>query len=330
MLDLGPSHSQLYVELPGHLSEVEAIFEGQLASELPPVADLVAHLGRYRGKMLRPTLTLLSGLAAARGDQACLSSKPLQTLAAVIEMIHMATLVHDDVLDEADERRATISVNRLRGNEVAVMLGDYLISNAFHLCSKIGDPSLNEILGQTTNTLCQGELIQLHHREDLGLDLPTYLEIVRRKTAVLVGACGRLGARILGGSEDLCEGLGRYGELLGIAFQVRDDVLDLEGDPALVGKTLGRDLATGKLTLPLIMLLDSVSGETFEQAIRVIRSQESGALLELLAEYGAIDQAMKYAANQVDEAKQSVCSVVEGQMQGVFVELADSVLTRRR
>ena len=119
MLDLGTSHSSLYEELPGHLAEVEEIFEGQLASALPPVADLVAHLARYRGKMLRPTLTLWSGLAAAGGDRSCLSSKPLQTLAAVIEMIHMATLVHDDVLDEADERRATISVNRLRGNEVA-------------------------------------------------------------------------------------------------------------------------------------------------------------------------------------------------------------------
>ena len=330
MQNLDTSHSRLFAELPEHLAGVEAIFEDQLSCDIPPVADLVAHISRYRGKMLRPTLVLLSGLAARDGDTSCLASIPLRTLAAVVEMIHMATLVHDDVLDEADSRRSTTSVNRLRGNEVAVMLGDYLISNAFHLCSKIGDPSLNELLGETTNTLCQGELVQLHHRDDLGLDLSTYLELVRCKTAVLVGACGQLGVRVLGGQADLGAALGRYGELLGVAFQVRDDVLDLQGDPEVVGKTLGRDLATGKLTLPLIMLLDGVAGDRFEQVVRVIRERDSAALLQLLEEYDSIEKAMEFAAGQVEKAKTCVTDVIDGSMRSVFVELADSVLTRRR
>src|SRR5262245_60035788 len=174
------------------LADVEVEFERQLASDLPAVNALCRHVERYRGKMLRPTLVLATGLASAPSDESSVLAngddaiRPAhRTVAAVVEMIHMATLVHDDVLDEADVRRQGATVNHLRGNETAVMLGDYLISNAFHLCSTIGDPTINILLGQTTNTLCEGELIQLHHRDNVSLDEPTYFEIVRRKTAVL-------------------------------------------------------------------------------------------------------------------------------------------------
>ena len=330
MIDLPVTNTQLMAALPSHLAEVEKIFEAQIASDLPPVADLLEHVAGYRGKMLRPTLTLLSGMAASGGDYTAMESTSLRQLAAVIEMIHMATLVHDDVLDEADERRGTVSVNHLRGNEMAVMLGDYLISNAFHLCSKIGDPSLNESLGETTGTLCEGELVQLHHRDDLGLDLPTYLEIVRRKTAVLVGACGELGARVCGGDEKTCAAFRIYGEKLGIAFQVRDDVLDLEGDQELVGKTLGRDLVTGKLTLPLILLLEEIEADRFDALVEKVQARDADWVLARLRESGSIAKAVEFASQYIDEAKTAVAGRVPDSMKDVFNELADSVLLRQR
>ena len=189
---------------------------------------LCEHVSRYRGKMLRPTLTLLSGIAAARGDASILERDALVRLAAVVEMIHMATLVHDDVLDEADDRRGGRTVNRLRGNETAVMLGDYLISNAFHLAATIGDADLTVKLGEITNTLCE-ELIQLHHREDLGpTSRPTSRSSDGRPRSW--SAVWATPARRRRRRGDL-RVLGRFGEELGIAFQVRDDILDPTATP---------------------------------------------------------------------------------------------------
>ncbi|MCA9297399.1 MAG: polyprenyl synthetase family protein, partial [Phycisphaerales bacterium] len=182
----GGDHPSL-ARLERDLEEIAIIFERQLASDLSAVNALCLHVERYRGKMLRPLLVLTSGMASVGDDGSGEALRPAHhTLAAVVEMIHMATLVHDDVLDDADTRRQGETVNARWGNETAVMLGDYLISNAFHLCSSIGDPAINLALGEVTNTLCEGDLVQLHHRENYSLDEPTYFEIVRRKTASLI------------------------------------------------------------------------------------------------------------------------------------------------
>ncbi|MBC04579.1 MAG: polyprenyl synthetase [Phycisphaerae bacterium] len=328
MIDLDPRHDRIAAPLGEALGSVATIFEGQIRSEYPAVADLCTHVARYRGKMLRPTLTLLSGVAARGGDVTVLESHDLQRLAAVVEMIHMATLVHDDVLDEADDRRGGSTVNSLRGNETAVMLGDYLISNAFHLAASIGDADLTERLGRVTNTLCEGELVQLHHRDDLGLDFQTYLEIIRRKTAVLVGACGRLGGRVAGGEEATCEALGEFGERLGIAFQVVDDILDLEGDLETVGKTVGLDLRKGKLTLPMILLLDGSDASVFVDAVESFRSGDSTGLLKMLRESDAIDRARAFAVEQVEAAIVSINGFDLGDSQDLLRDLAAAVVER--
>ncbi len=330
MIEIDARHERIALPLAEALRGVEAIFESQIASEFPAVESLARHVARYRGKMLRPTLTLLSGLAAARGDLAVLKRDDLQRLAAVVEMIHMATLVHDDVLDEADDRRGGATVNRLNGNETAVMLGDYLISNAFHLSATIGDADLTERLGRVTNTLCEGELVQLHHRDDLGLDFPTYLEIVRRKTAVLVGACGRLGARMVGADEAVAEALGTFGERLGIAFQVRDDILDLEGDPEVVGKTVGRDLAKGKLTLPMILLLDGADAATFGAAVEAFRARNAEGVLRLLQTGDAIERSLEFAVSQVRVGTEAIGGCDFGDTGDLLRDLADAVVDRDR
>ena len=288
------------------LAEVGKAFERQLASDLPPVNTLCRHVERYRGKMLRPTMVFLCGQAFGPvGERHVM-------VAATCEMIHMATLVHDDVLDEAEVRRKGHTVNHLRGNEVAVMLGDYLISNAFHLCSRAGDPALNLRLGEVTNTLCEGELVQLSHREDLSLDERTYFEIVRRKTAVLIGACCELGAQLSGAPADAVAALRRFGEGIGVAFQIQDDLLDLEGRQDVVGKSLGRDLEKGKLTLPVIIHLAQASGEVRERTIEAIRARDGAALLAELTASGSLAAARSRAVELVAAARTELRHVPAG------------------
>ena len=266
----------LAADIAAGLARVETLFEQQLSSDFPAVNDLCRHVERYRGKMLRPTLVIVTGLAFTRDGEAIRPEHDI--IAATVEMIHMATLVHDDVLDEAEIRRRGETVNFLRGNETAVMLGDYLISNAFHLCSRADDPALNLRLGEVTNTLCEGELVQLSRRHDLSLDANTYFEIVRRKTAVLVGAACELGTRLAGGNTEETAAMRAFGEHLGVAFQIQDDLLDLMGDEATVGKSVGRDLEKGKLTLPMILHIANTRDAARQEALRAIAAKDGAAL----------------------------------------------------
>src|SRR6478736_2025604 len=243
-------------ELPGlidciapQLAAVEKRFLVELSSDLPCVNTLVKHVSRFRGKMLRPTLVLLAGKACGELSDAH------TVIATVVEMVHMATLVHDDVLDEAELRRKGATINHLRGNEAAVMLGDYLISHSFHLCSGLDSQLASRLIGRTTNHVCEGELLQIDNRNNLDLDEETYLEIISRKTASLCAMSSLLGAEFAGASKAVVGQMELYGLSLGIAFQIQDDILDIVGDTGTVGKTLGIDLEKQKMTLPVIHFL---------------------------------------------------------------------------
>jgi octaprenyl-diphosphate synthase len=244
-------------------------------------------------------------------------------------MIHMATLVHDDVLDEAEQRRRAATVNHLRGNEAAVMLGDYLISNAFHLCSSAGDPAINLALGAVTNTLCEGELVQLHHRDDYGIDEATYLEIVRRKTASLIGECCRLGALLAGASTSQADAMHRFGLHLGVAFQIQDDLLDLTGDQRVVGKSLGKDLDKGKLTLPVIRYLNSVDQGSRGEALQLIERRDAQALRRCLLDRGTVASTRDTAAELVAAAKRELAELPPSAARQLLHVLADAVVERR-
>jgi octaprenyl-diphosphate synthase len=244
------------------------------------------------------------------------------------ELAVIADMIHDDVLDEAAVRRRGETVNFLRGNETAVMLGDYLISNAFHLCSRAGDPALNLRLGEVTNTLCEGELVQLSRRHDLSLDTETYFEIVRRKTAVLVGAACELGARLSGASTADVAAWRRFGEQLGVAFQIQDDLLDLLGDEATVGKSIGRDLEKGKLTLPMILHIRGTSGAARKAALDAIDAKDGAALRAALTSSGAIDRARLQAVELVEAAKRELPTTRRTGARELLIELADRVVAR--
>src|SRR3954465_7805832 len=252
------------------LDAVDRLFHQELASDLKCVNVLVRHVGRFRGKMLRPCLLLMSGKAAARDGPL---ADAHAVLATVVEMVHMATLVHDDVLDEAELRRKGATINHLRGNEAAVLLGDYLISHSFHLCSSLDSQFASRIIGRTTNQVCEGELLQIHHRNNLDLDEETYFQIISRKTASLCATCCLLGAKFAGAGEVRMSQLELFGLSLGTAFQIQDDILDIVGDPLTVGKTLGLDLEKGKLTLPIIHYLPPPPAEKRERMRALIADQ---------------------------------------------------------
>src|SRR5687768_4858252 len=201
------------------MAAVERLFHEELTSDLAPVNTLIKHVSRFRGKMLRPMLVLLSGQAVGKLTDAHV------TLATVVEMVHMATLVHDDVLDEAELRRKGATINHLRGNEAAVLLGDYLISHSYHLCSSLNSQLASRLIARTTNQVCEGELLQIDNRNNIDLDEETYLEIITRKTASLCATSALLGAKLAGAPEPLVGRMELYGLSLGIAFQIQDDIL---------------------------------------------------------------------------------------------------------
>jgi octaprenyl-diphosphate synthase len=317
------------------LARVERRFEEQLASDLLPVERLCAHIERYRGKMLRPTLVMLSGLAC--GGQEVTDEHV--TVGAVCEMVHMATLVHDDVLDEAENRRRGRTVNHLYGNEAAVILGDYLIAGAYHLCTSLDSVEAARLIGEVSMTLCAGELLQLHFRDDYSLDEATYFEIIERKTAALIGAACRLGARLAGAGEGVCAAMDEFGRRLGVAFQIQDDLLDLVGEESVVGKSVGKDLEKGKLTLPVLLRLASLGPGERGRFLALIESAAGGkgparadAASELrreLLESGAIQASVSRARELVDEARSRLRVLPTGAAREMLDLMAGSVVDRR-
>ena len=339
MLMLDHDDKALRQALAKRLAEVERRFGAELLSDLPSVNDLTSHVERYRGKMLRPTLVICTALAAypRRAEDEAFQDQ-VTTVATVVEMVHMATLVHDDILDEAEVRRRGATINHLRGNEAAVMLGDFLISHAYHLCSAIPHTAASRTIAAATNVVCEGELLQLHHREDWELTERVYFEIVRRKTASLCGECCRMPSvlesrQVAAAGDARAQGLFGFGEKLGVAFQIIDDVLDLDGDAERVGKSLGRDLAKGKLTLPLIRHLDQLSPARRRQLIQTLGQEDEAAagrrLRTVLAEGDGLDYARDWAARLVEDAKaQAVEHLEETPYRRLLLSMADAVITR--
>ncbi len=336
---VGGEHEAVAAMLAEGLSRVEERFDRQLRSDLPPVRALVEHVERYRGKMLRPVMTLLCGLAQ-RGPDASAADITDEhvTVGAVVEMIHVATLVHDDVLDEAETRRRAQTVNNLRGNEVAVILGDYLISSAFHLCSGLDAQATATLIGGVTTRLCEGELLQLHHRDDFSLDEATYFEIVQRKTAELIGAACELGAGYSGAAPATRQRLRDFGMRLGVAFQIQDDLLDLTGEERVVGKSVGKDLEKGKLTLPLIHHLGRADATTRGQTLRLIGAGDPSnrhtgldarAVRRALEQTGSVEFARETAQRLVNEAKGLLSDTLPASPAADLLHaVADAVVTR--
>lgn len=316
------------------LKKVEGRFAAELISDLPCVNVLVEYIEQYRGKMLRPRLVLVAALACADGGAPLNDSH--RVLATVVEMVHMATLVHDDILDEARVRRRGRTINDLEGNETALMLGDLLISHAYHLCSSLSDTRIGRVIANTTNTVCEGELLQLANRNNWQLDEQTYFEIIRRKTASLCGTCCRLAASLSGCDGEVADSLYDYGERAGIAFQIVDDLLDLVGVEDTVGKSLGCDLQKGKLTLPLIHHLKTATeperkqlADLLEGVSGSLTSDQVAEIRQLIIASGSVEYANDWAGRLVEQAKARLDRLPDTPARGQLARIADTILTRR-
>ncbi len=317
--------ASVYAPIQAELAEVERIFADELGSRYPFVQRLVDHASAFRGKRLRPALLLLTA-------QACGGLRPAHpVLAAVVEMIHTATLVHDDILDESDVRRHSATVNAGWGNEPAVLLGDYLFSHAYHLAASLETTHACRLIGRATNLVCEGEMMQVHNRGNLDLDEASYFEIIRGKTAELTAVSCVLGAHYAGASESVVSALDEYGRDLGVAFQIADDVLDLLGDEDAAGKTLGTDLEKQKLTLPLIRLIATAPPDDAARIRGLLahaHPEHRRELRPFLEASGALEDAWSRAESFANSARARLDVLPETPARGVLAQLTRHVVRR--
>lgn len=291
-----------------NLTTIEAKAVDQLIiNELSSDVILINQMGHYivgnGGKRLRPMLLLLA--AKALGG---VSDNHL-ILAAVIEFIHTATLLHDDVVDESDLRRGKESANAVWGNAASVLVGDYLYSSAFEMMVRTGNMRVMEILSKTTTAIAEGEVLQLLNCNNPETTEAKYLEVIARKTAILFSAATRLGAVLAGTTEEVEESLAEYGQQLGIAFQLIDDALDYKANKEELGKNLGDDLAEGKPTLPLIYAIQNGTEDEASIIIDAIRNGKRDAFNEV---YQIVKrtQAIAYTEQRADEAAQKAINAL--------------------
>ena len=292
----------LFGPVAADIEESDRIFTATLAQYRSPFGPLIQHLKHYRGKRLRPALLLLTA-------KACGKIVPAHhTLAAAVEMIHTATLVHDDVLDEAELRRHIPTVNAGWGNKVSILLGDMLFTHAFHLTSTV-DVRACRIIGDATNRVCAGELKQVCERGNLELTEADYFAIIEGKTAALTECAARLGALYAGASEEVAERMANFGRGLGVAFQIADDLLDLTGNERTAGKTLGTDLEQRKLTLPVIHCLNALPRSEAAKLRALIEDGDANigeCVLAALEKTGSVADARRRADEIVRQARQEL------------------------
>jgi len=325
-----PTSSMLAPMFAPVAEELTAASE-RLSQELrhgdPIIDELARHSFRIGGKRLRPALLLLTAQAVGEVNDSH------RVLAAVVEMIHTATLVHDDVLDEAVLRRHEATVNARWDNQTSVLLGDYLFSHAFYLASTLETTFGCRVIGRSTNIVCEGELKQTAASGNFHLSRETYFQIIDAKTAELCACCCQLGAHYAGASDPITQRLESYGRHLGIAFQIADDLLDLEGDEQFTGKSLGTDLSNRKMTLPLIELRDGLDldqQQELQQLIDQPSAEGTVALLDWLTTSGALQRARQVADEHVARAIAKLSDLPESSAQEALLQIAQFVARRDR
>lgn len=295
----------IYGPIAEDLQKAEQILREELRSRVAFVEELTSRVQLYRGKRLRPALVLLVA-------KACGGVRPAHlTLAAVVEMIHAATLVHDDILDDADLRRHVTTVNAEWGNEASVLLGDFLFTHAFHLAAQLESTAGCRMIGKATNRVCEGELHQISRRGAFELTEEEYIDIIDGKTAELIACCCQIGAHFAGMPAKMETALTAYGRSLGIAFQISDDLLDLVSTEKATGKSLGSDLEKQKPTLPIIRFRQTADRATVD-AFRQLFEQPGNGHREAILAYLARTDAISYSEQRAREHAEFAASQLDG------------------
>ena len=323
--DSSPTTSVLGL-IAADMAEVDRVIARRLDTGVPLVSHVSQYIISAGGKRLRPALLLLmAGALDYKGEQR-------YNLAAVVEFIHTATLLHDDVVDESTLRRGRATANEVFGNPASVLVGDFLYSRAFQMMVEAGSMRIMQILADATNVIAEGEVLQLMNMHDASLNEAGYLRVIRSKTAKLFEASCRLAAVLADAEPALEAACAEYGLSLGTAFQVIDDVLDYEGDATEMGKNLGDDLREGKATLPLILamqLAPAADASTVREAIESGNTQDLDKIVAIVRGCGALERTKNAAAAQAQQAIDAICGFDANPYTNSLLELAAQLLQRR-
>ena len=305
---------------------MDAVISRRLQSEVALISQVSHYIVAAGGKRLRPALLLLMcGALGYRGEQR-------HNLAAVVEFIHTATLLHDDVVDESTLRRGRATANEVFGNPTSVLVGDFLHSRAFQMMVDAGDMRIMQVLAEATNVIAEGEVQQLMNMHDAGLSEDGYLRVIRSKTAKLFEASARLAALLAQSPPDIEARCADYGQALGTAFQVIDDVLDYDGDAQEMGKNLGDDLREGKVTLPLIIAMQRASDADrllIEQAIEAGGEGQMAQIITIVQQTGALEATRAAAASEAQRALDALQGLPANPYREALERLASQLLLRR-
>ncbi len=321
-----PDLDQCRALVATEMDAVDALIGKRLESDVVLINQLGNYIVASGGKRLRPQLVLLSGRACG-GD-----TDTAVKLAAVIEFIHTATLLHDDVVDASELRRGNETANALWGNEAAVLVGDFLYSRSFEMMTELGSLPIMDILARTTNRIAEGEVMQLMNVREPGISEAQYIEVIKAKTARLFAAATELGAVVGNASQDVRQGLAGYGELVGTAFQIADDVLDYVSDAGTLGKNVGDDLAEGKTTLPLIYAMQQGSEAERALVASAITAADLGQLDDILAiveRTNALELSMRRADRLADEAVAALAPLADSDERLALEAIARHAVRRR-
>ena len=305
---------------------MDAVIERRLKSEVPLVSQVSRYIVAAGGKRLRPALLLLMcGALGYREDQR-------YNLAAVVEFIHTATLLHDDVVDESTLRRGRKTANEAFGNPASVLVGDFLYSRAFQMMVEAGDMRVMQTLAEATNVIAEGEVLQLMNMHDAELSEDGYLRVIRSKTAKLFEASARLAALLAQSPPAVEQSCAGYGQALGTAFQVIDDVLDYDGDVSEMGKNLGDDLREGKTTLPLIIAMQrgtEAERTTIRRAIETGGTDQMAQIIGIVQQTGALQATRDAAAVEAQRALDALQALPQNIYSNALMQLASQLLERR-
>jgi len=318
--------AELLAIIAADMDAVDRVIAHRLESGVPLVGNVSRYIIAAGGKRLRPSLLLLTcGALGYRGEQRF-------NLAAVVEFIHTATLLHDDVVDESTMRRGNATANETFGNPASVLVGDFLYSRAFQMMVEAQDMRIMAVLADATNVIAEGEVLQLMNMHNAGLDEAGYLQVIRSKTAKLFEASARVGAILSNAPAELEEACANYGQALGTAFQVIDDVLDYAGDANIMGKNLGDDLREGKATLPLISAMHRGTLDQRRTIERAIEQGDVGMLdqvVRIVHETGALQVARLAAAAEARRAISEASRLPETPHAKCLIQLAAQLLERQ-
>lgn len=301
------------------LQVVESAIRDQAKAFDPAVEGYVAYVCQTAGKRIRPALALMAG--GATGGKTAAHTR----LSVILELVHIASLVHDDIMDGAVTRRGLPTAAAKWGNSLSVLLGDALFAYALELATEFEDTEVCRQIARASRDVCSGEILQTQRRFDLNLSIPDYLRMIEMKTAALFAAAAGLGARLNGVSKDVQDALHSFGMKLGTVYQIYDDCLDLVGDESKVGKTLGTDLARGKLTLPILYLLMEATDMQKQKLNRMLLQGEpmDTSILAGIADYeGAIEKAVRFAQKMITDAEAELACLSGSAYKDAFLGIA--------